>query len=66
VLADTPYDLIIHNVATPEQRADCFKRFPTRQVDGVLIIAGGPRRRAPTPTGRRADCLHRRRPSRSD
>lgn len=40
VLAQTPYDLIIHNVATPEQRADCFKRFPhRRQVDGVLIIS---------------------------
>jgi DNA-binding LacI/PurR family transcriptional regulator len=43
VLAETPYDLIIHNVATPEQRADCFQRFPhRRQVDGVLIISLGP------------------------
>jgi DNA-binding LacI/PurR family transcriptional regulator len=42
-LAGTPYDLIIHNVATPEQRADCFKRFPhRRQVDGVLIISLAP------------------------
>jgi LacI family transcriptional regulator/LacI family repressor for deo operon, udp, cdd, tsx, nupC, and nupG len=43
VLAETPYDLIIHNVATPQQRADCFKRFPhRRQVDGVLIISLAP------------------------
>jgi LacI family transcriptional regulator len=43
VLADTPYDLIVHNVATPEQRADCFKRFPhRRQADGVLVISLGP------------------------
>ncbi len=43
VLAETPYDLIIHNVATPEQRADCFKRFPhRRQVDGVLIVSLAP------------------------
>jgi DNA-binding LacI/PurR family transcriptional regulator len=43
VLAETAYDLIIHNVATPEQRTDCFKRFPhRRQVDGVLLISLGP------------------------
>ena len=43
VLAETPYDLIIHNVATPEQRSDCFKRFPHRpQVDGVLIVSLAP------------------------
>ena len=43
VLAETAYDLIIHNVATPEQRTDCFKRFPHgRQVDGVLIISLAP------------------------
>lgn len=43
VLAETPYDWIIHNVATPDQRADCFKRFPhRRQVDGVLIISLAP------------------------
>src|SRR5262245_11475886 len=43
VLAETAYDLIIHNVATPEQRSDCFKRFPhRRQVDGVLIISLAP------------------------
>jgi LacI family transcriptional regulator len=42
-LADTPYDLIIHNVSTPEQRADCFKLFPhRRQADGVLIISLAP------------------------
>lgn len=40
VLAGTPYDLIVHNIATHEQRADCFKRFPDRrQSDGVLIIS---------------------------
>ena len=43
VLSETAYDLIIHNVATPQQRTDCFKRFPhRRQVDGVLIISLAP------------------------
>lgn len=42
-LAETDYDLIVHNVTTPEQRADCFKRFPhRRQADGVLIISLSP------------------------
>lgn len=39
-LADTEYDLIIHNVATPEQRASCFETLPTPdQVDGALVIS---------------------------
>lgn len=43
VLAETAYDLIVHNVATPEQRTECFKRFShRRQVDGVLIMSLAP------------------------
>ncbi len=40
VLADTPFDLVFHNVATPLQRANCFRRFPNRlQADGVLVVS---------------------------
>lgn len=40
VLAETPFDLVIHNVASPRQRAAVFERFPNRhQADGVLIIS---------------------------
>jgi DNA-binding LacI/PurR family transcriptional regulator len=39
-LAATEYDLIIHNVATPEQRESCFEALPTPdQVDGALVIS---------------------------
>jgi DNA-binding LacI/PurR family transcriptional regulator len=42
-LADSPYDLIIHNVTTPEQRHACFEQIPhRRQADGVLIISLSP------------------------
>jgi len=44
VLAETPYDLIVHNVQTPEQRDACFELIPhRRQADGVLIISLSPR-----------------------
>lgn len=40
VLAETPFDLVIHNVATPRQRGEVFRRFPNRQqVDGVLVLS---------------------------
>jgi LacI family transcriptional regulator len=43
VLAESPYDLVIHNVATPEQRAECFNNIPPRcQADGVLVISLSP------------------------
>jgi DNA-binding LacI/PurR family transcriptional regulator len=43
VLAESPYDLVIHNVATPEQRALCFHDIPPRgQTDGVLVISLSP------------------------
>jgi DNA-binding LacI/PurR family transcriptional regulator len=43
VLAGSPYDLLIHNVETPEQRAHCFQLIPhRRQADGVLIISLSP------------------------
>jgi DNA-binding LacI/PurR family transcriptional regulator len=42
-LADTPYDLVVHNVASPRQRQEAFERFPDRhQVDGVLVISLSP------------------------
>lgn len=44
VLANSPYDLIIHSIQTPEQRASCFELIPhRRQADGVLIISLSPR-----------------------
>jgi DNA-binding LacI/PurR family transcriptional regulator len=42
-LADTPYDLVIHNVETAEQRARCLRLVPRRRdADGVLIISLAP------------------------
>jgi len=42
-LAQSEYDLVIHNIETPEQRATCFKTIPHRQqADGVLIISLSP------------------------
>jgi DNA-binding LacI/PurR family transcriptional regulator len=39
-LADTPFDLLIANVDTPERRADCFRNFTQRnRVDGLLVIS---------------------------
>jgi len=39
-VAETPFELVIRNVATPPQRSDCFRRFPDRhQADGVLLIS---------------------------
>jgi len=44
VLANSPYDLIIHSIQTPEQRESCFELIPhRRQADGVLIISVSPR-----------------------
>ena len=44
LLAETPYDLIVHNVQTPEQRDACFELIPhRRQADGVLIISLSPK-----------------------
>ncbi len=44
VLANSPYDLIIHSIQTPEQRDSCFQLIPhRRQADGVLIISLSPR-----------------------
>ena len=43
VLAESEYDLLIHNISTPEQRANCFKRIPhPNEVDGVLAISTVP------------------------
>lgn len=43
-LAESQYDLVIHNVDTPAQRDYCFKEIPHRErVDGVLIISLSPR-----------------------
>lgn len=42
-LARSHYDLIIHNIEDPEQRADCFQAIPRRDlVDGVLVISISP------------------------
>lgn len=41
-LSETQYNLVIHNVDTPEQRSTCF-RIPHRKgADGVLIISLSP------------------------
>lgn len=43
LLSNTDYDLIIHNIETPEERHHCFTSVITRhQVDGVLIISLSP------------------------
>lgn len=42
-LAKSRYDLIIHNIENPEQRADCFRTIPRQdRVDGVLVISISP------------------------
>jgi LacI family transcriptional regulator len=42
-LARSRYDLIIHNIEDPEQRADCFRTIPRQdRVDGVLVISISP------------------------
>jgi DNA-binding LacI/PurR family transcriptional regulator len=39
-LAHTQYDLVIHNIETPEQRATDLAQIPYREwVDGVLVIS---------------------------
>lgn len=43
LLSETQYDLVIHNIETPEQYATCFATIPDRkQADGVLIISLSP------------------------
>lgn len=38
--SSTPFELVVRNVATPDQRADCCRRFPNRhQADGALVIS---------------------------
>jgi len=42
-LAKSEYDLVIHNIEEPEQRADCFRTIPRQdRVDGVLVISISP------------------------
>lgn len=43
LLSRSKYDLVIHNVETPQQRANCFEELPRReQADGLLIISLNP------------------------
>lgn len=43
-LAESQYDLIIHNVETPEHRDLVFQEIPRRErVDGVIILSLSPR-----------------------
>jgi LacI family transcriptional regulator len=43
-LSKSHYDLVIHNVETPEQRNNYFRLIPHReQVDGVIMISIPPR-----------------------
>ena len=40
LLCRSQYDLVIHNIETPEQRATCFEEIPHKdQADGVLSIS---------------------------
>jgi DNA-binding LacI/PurR family transcriptional regulator len=56
VLAETRYDLIVHNVQTPGQRAACFDLTPhRRQADGVLVISLSPRDNDEVASLRRAE-----------
>lgn len=42
-LAKSRYDLLIHNIEDPEQRANCFRTIPRHdRVDGVLVISISP------------------------
>ncbi len=42
-LSYSPYDLVIHNIETPEQRMLYFNKIPRReQADGALIISLSP------------------------
>lgn len=42
-LAKSKYDLVIHNIEEPEQRADCFRTIPRQdRADGVLVISISP------------------------
>ena len=44
VLSQTEYDLVIHNIETPEQRNDCFQIIPRRErADGALFLSLPPR-----------------------
>lgn len=43
-LADSSYDLVIHNVERLDQRARCFRELPRRRdADGLLFISLAPR-----------------------
>jgi DNA-binding LacI/PurR family transcriptional regulator len=51
LLSRSQYDLVIHNVGTPEQRLTCFQDVPqSERADGVLVISL-------TPTDEEADTL---------
>jgi DNA-binding LacI/PurR family transcriptional regulator len=40
LLSRSQYDLVIHNVETPEQRSSCFEKIPySERADGVLSIS---------------------------
>ncbi len=40
LLATSQYDLVIHNIETPEQRASCLTEIPfNEQADGILSIS---------------------------
>jgi LacI family transcriptional regulator len=44
VLAQTEYDLVVHNIETPEQRNDYFRDIPRRErADGALFLSLPPR-----------------------
>jgi DNA-binding LacI/PurR family transcriptional regulator len=44
VLSQTEYDLVVHNIETPEQRNDCFRDIPRRErADGALFLSLPPR-----------------------
>ncbi|MBC8252477.1 MAG: LacI family DNA-binding transcriptional regulator [Ardenticatenia bacterium] len=44
VLSQTEYDLVIHNIETPEQRDDCFRGIARRErADGALFLSLPPR-----------------------
>jgi len=43
-LAESSYDLVIHNVETADQRTRCFQNLPRRRdADGLLFISLAPR-----------------------
>ena len=53
VLGDSGFDLVIHNVETPERRERYLRELPaSNRTDGVLLVSAAAHVRRPSPPGR--------------